>query len=388
MISRRLKPKRYQLTKDSARVVTSGHPWIFRSHLSSAADIFKEGDWLSLVGSKNEILGHGVFDKEGLIAIRVLKRGPNAPDLKYFHEKIDAALKKRENLRNYTESFRAIHGENDGLPGIVVDIYKNTAVLQTYSKGMDTLGRYLAGRVQKQLDAQNLLWKMPSKRKGSKGGEAPRLLGGSMPKKITFREGKMQLTVEVGLGQKSGMFLDLRGLRKWLTTAPLTGKRVLNLFSYTGTLGLAAEVGGAKEITNVDISEGALKAAKEFHAIKKEKHRWITADVFDWLKELSPKEKFDLIIVDPPMMAAEMSQVPQALRAYRNLYRKALDHLAPKGQIVACCCTSRISRADFLKEVQNTLGPKGLTKRKEIPPEDDHPVGFPEGDYLKIYIFG
>ncbi len=166
----------------------------------------------------------------------------------------------------------------------------------------------------------------------------------------------------------------------------LKNKRVLNTFSYTGTLGLAAETAGAKEIWNVDISEGALAAAKKYHANDKTKHRWVTADVFEWLGKLNPKEMFDVIILDPPQMAATTQQVPGALRAYRKLFQLALPHLSPGGTLIGCCCTSRISPADFKLSIDQAVS-KRLALRKSLKHEDDHPVGFAEGDYLKMYIY-
>lgn len=389
MLSKRYQPKRYQLKKEGAAIVLNGHPWIFRTHLSSAADVFPWGQWLSLVDSKNEVLGYGIFEKEGLIGVRVLKRGSRAPTRDWLQAQVDKALARRENVRQYTDGFRALHGENDGLPGIVVDVYGDTAVLQTYSPAVDALGRYLAAVVRQRLGLKNVIWKLPVKRKHAKAAKnesVSRVLYGKMPGPIKIREGKINVNVEVGEGQKSGTFLDLRGLRKWISLQKLNGQRVLNLFSYTGTAALAAEAAGAGEIWSVDISEGALANARKNHALKKDKHKWICADVFDWIAKLPTSEKFDLIIVDPPMMASNTSQVPVALKAYRKIYRHVLDHLTPRGRVLACCCTSRIARKRFQTEVSQVLGDR-LAYQSTIQPEEDHPVGFPEGDYLKMLVY-
>ncbi|MFM8313747.1 MAG: class I SAM-dependent methyltransferase, partial [Deltaproteobacteria bacterium] len=187
-------------------------------------------------------------------------------------------------------------------------------------------------------------------------------------------------------GQKSGTFLDLRGLRKFLSLQNLKGKRVLNLFSYTGTLGLAAEIAGAQEIWNVDISKGALKFSEEHHSLDSKKFRYIAADVFKWVESLPPHEKFDVIIVDPPSMASEAKQVPAALKAYARIYKRVLPHLKPKGMLIVCCCTSRVSRKQFTEIAQKSIS-FSLKKMKSLLPEEDHPVGFPQGDYLKMLIF-
>lgn len=380
-------PARYQVNKEVNGILKNRHPWIFRDRVSSAIEVFRSGQLLKLVDSENKQVGLGVYDPEGLIAIRVLSFGQKPWSLSGLKEKLSQAIEKRKNLQKYTGAFRLLHGENDGFPGIVIDVYGETAVLQTYSKSVDILGRYLAQIAMAELSLRNLIWKVPTKRVSKKEEKSVRVLRGYLPKKTLFKEGKMNLSVEVGEGQKSGAFLDLRGLRKWVSSQNLNGKKVLNLFSYTGTLGLAAEIAGAKEIWNVDISQGALDTAKKYHALLEKKHRFIKADIFDWLKALPEREKFDLIIVDPPQMTSQTRQVPIVLKSYRQLYRESMKHLKPQGSLVGACCTSRVSRKMFKETVCPIVMPP-LKIIKTLPPEDDHPVGFPEGDYLKIYVFG
>lgn len=379
-------PIRYQLKKDAVRALGTGHPWIFRSHMSTAAEAFQSGQWLRLVNEQNSPVGYGIFEKEGLVAIRVLKEGPKEPTPDFFSQRVDKALAKRTALRAYTNAFRAIHGENDGIPGVVVDVYDDTAVLQTYVRSVDIIGRLVGSRVANQLKLKNLIWKLPAKRKAENDDFSVRLLRGTPPGVISIKEGKLKLSVDPWSGQKSGAFLDLRGLRKWIAAQKLAGARVLNLFCYTGTLGLAAEIAGAKEIWNVDIAEGALEAAKKYHCLDRKKHKHIQANIFDWLEKLPLSESFDLIIVDPPQMASRSEQVPSALKAYQKLFRLSAKHLRRGGTLIGCCCTSRIARPLFVREVEKTLAPQ-IRLFKSLGAEDDHPVGFPEGDYLKLLIF-
>ncbi len=378
-----MKTRRYQVKKEVETILKQGHPWIFKSHLSSATNVFKTGDLLSLVNAANEIVAYGFFEKDSLIAIRVIKFGKTPPDIKWFKAKLTQCLSKRENIKNFTEGYRAIHGENDGFPGVVFDVYNKTGVLQTYVPSVDPLGRYLASVLRKELHLETVLWKSPSRRK--KEG-VTRILYGKETKLQKIREGKLKISVDVGEGQKSGTFLDLRGLRKFISLQNLKGKRVLNLFSYTGTLGLAAEVAGASEIWNVDISKGALKSSEDYHSLDKKKYRYIAADVFKWIESLPPFEKYDVIIVDPPSMASEVKQVPVALKAYSRIYKRVLPHLKPNGMMIVCCCTSRIGRKQFTEVAKKSLS-YSLSKIKSLAPEDDHPVGFPQGDYLKILVF-
>jgi len=385
--TRKWTPSRYQVNKEVSNILKSEHPWIFRDRVSSAIDVFKVGQLLKLVDAQNKIVGFGLFDPEGLIAIRVVSFGGRPWSLTSLNEKLDQAILKRKNVQKYTEAYRVLHGENDGFPGVVIDVYGDTGVLQTYSESVDGLGRYLASVLTQKLQLKNMIWKTPTKRVSKKNRKTIRVLRGHLPRKISFKEGKMNLSVEVGEGQKSGAFLDLRGLRKWVATQNLNGKKVLNLFSYTGTLGLAAELAGAKEIWNVDIAQGALDTAKKYHVLSEKKHRFIRADIFEWLKTLPEKEKFDLVIIDPPQMTSQTKQVPIVLKAYRQLYREGLKHLNPRGVIVGACCTSRVSRKIFKETVCPILMPP-LNLIKTLSPEDDHPVGFAEGDYLKVLMFG
>ncbi|MBI4404831.1 MAG: class I SAM-dependent rRNA methyltransferase [Deltaproteobacteria bacterium] len=379
----RFTPQRYQLKKEAVTVVLNRHPWIFRDHLSTAVQAFQPGQWLALYDHRNVIVGYGIYESDGAIGIRVLRFGSQPPNKAYFQKLISRALDRRKELRTYTNAFRTIHGENDGLPGIVLDVYGDTGVLQTYAQSVDSLGRYVAGMLFSELGLKNLIWKYPTKRK-RKHDNKFRILRGTLPQLKRITEGKMALFVDISSGQKSGAFLDLRGLRKYLNLENLRGKRVLNLFSYTGTLGLAAEIAGASYIRHVDVSRGALEFTKKHHAINAKKHEHICADVFSWLRRQTGGT-YDCIIVDPPQMASLSSQVPTALKAYRQLYRNLRPLLASHPIVIACCCTSRITRSVFRRETDKNLS--FLKRIRELGPEDDHPVSFPQGDYLKILIY-
>jgi 23S rRNA (cytosine1962-C5)-methyltransferase len=201
---------------------------------------------------------------------------------------------------------------------------------------------------------------------------------------VRFHEGGLELVADPVAGQKSGAYLDLRGLRRVVLEQDLAGRRALNLFSYTGATGLAAARAGAAEVWNVDSSAAALALGEAHHAAPAQ--RWIAADVFDWLPALAPAETFDLVVADPPPMTSRMEQVPRALAAYRRLYRAAAPHVAPGGLLVACCCTSRIELRHFRRTVTEALG-DGFTFDRRLPHEPDHPATFLEADYLKILLF-
>jgi 23S rRNA (cytosine1962-C5)-methyltransferase len=213
-----------------------------------------------------------------------------------------------------------------------------------------------------------------------------RVLRGDPPEIVHIHEDGLELAVDIAAGQKTGTYLDLRGLRREVASAPLAGARVLNLFAYSGMLGRAAEAAGATAIVQVDASERALAFAADHHAspghASSPGHTFVVADAFAWLPSFTG-EPFDLVIVDPPAMTSRASQVPSVLAAYRKLYRAAARHVRPGGSLIAACCTSRIDRAQFRRTVGDALGPQ-FALDHELPAEPDHPVGFPQADYLKI----
>jgi len=375
---------RYQLTKEAVSILKSGHPWIFRRHLSSAASVFPNGQWLSLVDGANQVVAYGFYHDVGAIAVRVLRQGASPPRGKWARTLVRSALERRSELRRETGAFRAIHGENDGLPAVTADIYSDVAVVSSYARGADPVARLCARLLRQELPLGGVLWKPGLRRHDETSG--PRTLFGHVPERVQFQEDTQTITVAPRWGQKSGTFLDLRGLRRFLRTAERKAASVLDLFSYSGTLGAAAEIAGASRIWHVDSSRAALDLGAETHLLDPEKHRFTEADVFEWLPALAPEELFDLAIADPPSMTSRTAQVPKVLRTYETFYRNLGMHVKPGGMVVACCCTSRVDADVFLVTVRRALG-RDFRFLKRLPPEPDHPVGFKEADYLKILLF-
>lgn len=409
-------PRRYQLKKDALAIVERDHPWIFRDQLSSAAQVFRDGDWLRLVDGTNKVIGYGIYEAEGAIAIRMLRKGTERPDAAWLKKKLTTALARRglgslrtaapllemsraevgelvrgelvepphdlgPTLASLTDGLRLVHGESDGIPAVVVDRFGDTLVAQSYSRGADALARFCATALARELDVPNVLLRPALRRKAPE--QAARVLRGSPPAVGTFTEEGVTFSVDLAEGQKSGAYLDLRGLRRAIKAHSLEGARVLNLFAYSGMLGKVAELAGATSITQVDSSERALAFAAAHHVGDPARHTFVNADVFQWLPPLAESEMYDLVIVDPPSMTSNKAQVPAVLAGYRKLYRAAAPHVKPGGILIAACCTSRVEPGEFHKTVSDTLGP-GFTRDRVIPNEPDHPVAFEQADYLKI----
>ncbi len=382
MRARRFRFRRYQLKKQAVQVLREGHPWVFRGALSTAAEVFPDGQWLALVDGQNRSVGYGVYQAEGAVGIRILRAGGEPPDLAWFRRQVHRALERRLDLRRRVEGFRALNGESDGLPGVVLDVFGRVGVLQTYSTGVDALGRYAAALVGQALDLVGVLWKPPQRRLG--GGGERRILRGRVPESVAFREEGLTLVADLAGGQKTGLFLDLRGLRRWILGRDLKGRRVLNLFCYTGTLGLAAEQAGAREVWQVDSSGAALALARHHHTRDPRHHRFLEEDVFEWLQALPGEELFDLVVVDPPALTTRTDQVDRVLGRLARLYSRAAAHVTPGGTLVACDCTSRLPRTRFQQMLKRAVP---LRHRQTLLPEVDHTPRFPEADYLKVEIY-
>jgi 23S rRNA (cytosine1962-C5)-methyltransferase len=384
-------PRRYQLRKEAVAIVTRGHPWLFRDQMSSAASVLSDGQWLRLVGGDNRIVGYGIYEAEGAIAIRMLKLGADPPDAAWLSGRLAAAIDRRAELAKTTDGLRLVHGESDGIPAVVADRFGDVVVVASYCAGADPLARYVAHR----LELPHVILR-PARRRRGPVASTQRIIRGTPPEVARFTEDDTMYAVDIAAGHKTGTYLDLRGLRRAIgvaeissgaslrgasisSGASLRGARVLNLFAYTGMIGRAAERAGAAEIVQVDASERALEFAAAHHVSDAARHRFVTADVFDW----QPTGEFDLTIVDPPAMTSRRAQVPSVLAAYRRLYRRVAPHVRPGGVLVAACCTSRVTRAEFTRTVRGALGERFVLER-ELPAEPDHPVGFAEADYLKI----
>jgi 23S rRNA (cytosine1962-C5)-methyltransferase len=376
--------RRYQLNKHALAVIARGHPWIFRNQLSSAAAGFADGQWLRLYDGKNQVVGFGVFESEGAIAIRILSRGDRYPGAAHWRQRVAEALDARQSLRVTTTGFRAIHGENDGIAAVVVDVFADVAVVQSYSAGTEALARFVARCVARELGLVHIVYRVPTRRRGD--GEMARVLRGAPPPVVGFREDDHRFVAAVTEGQKTGAFLDLRGLRRELGRRSWAGARVLNLFSYSGMLSRVLEERGAAEITNVDSSADALAHGALHHVSDGHRVHQVQADVFEWLFRLEPAACYDLVIVDPPSMTSRSDQVPRVLATYGRLFAAAGAHLATGGLLVAACCTSRIARKRFRDAVAAALGPE-FVRERELVPEPDHPARFDGADYLKVVLF-
>lgn len=377
---------RLELSAKLEMTLLAGHPWVFREQLP--ARFAAPSGWVAVTAGKYE--GVGLYDAESALALR-LYSWQGLPDENWYGAQFTRAWKHREPVRQTrTTAFRWVNGEGDGIPGLVVDYYAGYAVVTCDTPVMEPelpkIGRalcaaaQLSGVVYRKRNADQ------KDRISVLGGEAP-------PRKVTVTEHGLSFLADLYDGQKTGLFLDHRDNRRefgrWAE-----GKRVLNLFSYTGGFSLHAAKGGAAQVVSVDSAPGAAVDAEEnfrLNGLDPSPHQFVVADVFDYLTEAANRgEKFDLIVCDPPSFGRGVKHLDKAKAAYVRVNAAGMRVLTPEGVYAAASCTARINPVEFLHTVATAAA---KTRRIfqvcfEGGQAVDHPYRavHPEGRYLKFVM--
>ena len=360
--------------------VKSGHPWVYRNHLPNHT--LQTGDWVRVKAGSAE--AYGLYDAEGQIAVRLFGDAPLQGG--WLQKRVQDALELRARvIGSETNAYRLVYGEGDFLPGITVDRYERFAVLKSYTESVAALVPEVAKTIGTSLRLRGVV--------SRDSGETRVLWGQLPPPEVTVQENGVKLLANLYDGQKTGLFLDHRDNRQ--TVARFTaGKRVLNLFSYTGAFSLYALRGGAAHVTSVDLAPAATEDAKRNFALngfEPEAHTFLSTDVFALLSEyVAHKEKFDVVVLDPPSLARNKKSRFAALRAYSKLNAQALRCVSLGGLLATASCTAQVSPEDFRRVLGEAAATAGVRAQviHEAGHAPDHPVpaGFPEGRYLKFVM--
>lgn len=373
------------------------HPWIFSGAIAHIEGSPEVGSLVEVFSHDGKALGSGFYEG-GSIAVRMLTYGHQTiTDLSlFFLERISAAYRLRKELHLVSSTntvYRLIHGEGDGLPGLIIDIYGSTAVIQAHSLGMyrqikviaDILIKLLSPEVTAVYDKSSST--LPSHNEEYVGDG---FIVGNNKAEIVLENG-IQFIPDWEHGQKTGFFIDQRENRQ-LVGEMACGKRVLNMFCYSGGFSLYALQGKAEEVVSVDSSARALSLVEENVAcnwgdsIAGGRHEGVVADAFEYLKGIA-KGSFDLIVLDPPAFAKKRSAVKNALNGYRKLNVLALERIAPGGLLFTYSCSQAVSPEEFRLTVLTAAVQSGRSVRilRQMRQASDHPISIyhPEGEYLK-----
>jgi 23S rRNA (cytosine1962-C5)-methyltransferase len=390
---------RLELAHGLGRHLRAGHPWVFRKGLAHPPRV-PPGSVVDLT-ENNRFVARGYYDPYSAIAVRVLTRDQDERiDSAFFRRRVESAYRWRTELIDLgdTDCFRLLHGEGDGLPGVVVDLYAGFAVLKLYSAGLTPYRPLIVEGLKAAVPGlRGVLGRDEVGRDDAEGdegaGSAKVLFGEGPPELIEVRERGTTLLIDAWRGQKTGFFLDQRENRH-LIRRLAKGREVLNCFSFTGGFSVNAALGGAKSVFSVDQDADAVALSREIFArngIAPEKHDFLAADVFDLLASFKQEGRtFDLLILDPPAFAKSQKAVEAALDGYASLNRQALALLRPGGLLATASCSARVTAPMFFDAVKEAAFKAGvelaLVEERYQPP--DHPVRlqFPEGRYLKFYV--
>ncbi len=393
-----------RLTPDGLRQVRGGHPWVFDRSIRSVSHAGQPGDLAVVFDDRRRFVAIGLWDPSSPIRIRVLHHGAPLPvDEAFWRSRIDTSLERRVGLAvgNDTTAYRLIHGENDGFGGLVVDRYDTVGVVKVYSEAwvphIATVAELVAEAVgldqvvvrwSRQLRSSPTVWSAP-------WDEGDALLGAEVTGPVSFRESGFDLEADLVRGHKTGYFLDQRDNRR-LVGSVATGRTVLDVFACSGGFSLAAAAGGATAVTSVDISQPALDSAvanlarnRALGGVASCRHDIRCGDAFDIMADLATtRHRYGLVVVDPPSFASSVSQVPDARRAYRRLVGLSLDLVEPGGLVFLASCSSRIGADEFHALVGEVAAARGIELQIQARTAHavDHPIGFPEGAYLKAVL--
>ncbi len=385
------------------------HPWVFSGAIARVVldakhqgDAPVEGELVTVRSAANEVLGVGHW-QVGSIAVRILAFGVEELPEGFWSERIRAAYQVRLSIgliRPDNNTFRLIHGEGDFLPGLIVDVYADTAVVQAHSVGMHVCRKEIAEALVKEVpQVENVYYKsddtLPFKApvEGEKVGYLIRnteIPESRDTEEFWSTENGLQFRIDWLRGQKTGFFVDQRENRA-LVERYAANKDVLNMFCYTGGFSLYALRGGAKTVDSVDVSQKAIdlvniNVARNFPDAKN--HQAVAADAFEYLTaQKNAGKTYDLIILDPPAFAKHRDAVKNALRGYQRINAKAIEMIRPGGILFTFSCSQAVDKEAFRLAVFSAAASVGRKVRilHQLHQPQDHPINIyhPEGEYLK-----
>ena len=391
-----------RVTPDALRQIRGGSPWLYDGSITSVSHEGAPGDLAVVFDDDRNFAAIGLWDPTSPIRVKVLHRGkPTQIDATFWRTVLSTAQDRRSSLvaDDDTTAYRVVHGENDGLPGLVVDRYDQTLVVKLYTSAwFPHLAAVVAALVDVCAPVRIVLRLSRSVAGGETFGlsDGDTIVGDPPEGPVLFRERDLTMEADVVHGQKTGHFLDQRDNRA-LVRSMSSGASVLDVFASTGGFSLAAAAGGATSVHMVDQSAPALATAKKNLAhnhrlgeVRRCQVHTTVGDAFQVLMALAKRnEQFDIVILDPPSFASNQAAVPRALAAYARLTRLGLAVVKPGGTLIQASCSSRVSTDEFVSAVLTAAASAGVDvhETRRTGHAVDHPIGFEFGAYLKaIYL--
>lgn len=378
------------LKKDCDRRLRIGHLWVFSNEIAEIRGLSSDGEIVDIKDSRGGFVGKGYLNRHSLISARVLTYKDEAIDRGFFLKRIKAAIERRQRFLPHLASLRLIHSEGDFLPGLIVDRYGDAVAIQTLTLGIELWKDVICDILEELLQPGLIIERNDASVRKLEGLEEKKgVLRGTGDTRVVIEENGNRFLVDLLEGQKTGFFLDQRENRERLRDY-VKGKRVLDCFCYSGGWSIYAAQGGAREVIGGDASQSAVDLAIE-NAKLNSYSRICTfkkADVFDYLREADKKkERFDVVVLDPPAFVKSKKEIADAVRGYREINMTAMKLLNDGGILVTSSCSHHIDRELFTDIMVKAAKDAGKTVRLlEFRSQGkDHPVLLPmrETEYLK-----
>ena len=370
------------------------HPWVFASAVATVNGRCRSGDTVDVISAEGDWLGRGAWSPESQLRVRMWTFNKDEPvDNGFFVRRLSTALTLRENLviNDNTNSYRLIASESDGLPGVTIDVYNTVIVVQLLSAGADKQRDKIVWALKKVLPGKDIFERSDVDVRAKEGLEPlVQTLHGDPEPVVTILENGIQIQVDIRNGHKTGFYLDQRDARA-AAGRYAKNKDVLNCFSYTGTFSCYALQGGAKHVTNVDVSDPALElAAKhlEINHLDSARCDMVNGDVFQVLRKYHEEQRqFDMVILDPPKFVDSKASLGRASRGYKDINMYGMHAVKSGGLLLTFSCSGLMPADLFQKIVADAALDAGKTIKivERLTQAKDHPVigTSPEGYYLK-----
>ena len=382
--------KKLYLKRGKEESLLRFHPWVFSGAIQQADEDLEDGDLVRVLTNHGDFIAVGHFQK-GSIAVRVLSFRDVAIDADFWASRLASALKVRQSIgiadNPQNNTYRLVHGEGDNLPGLIIDVYDRTAVMQAHSIGMHLQRKQIAEQLVKVMGSRidNVYYKSETTLPFMDDMENGFVYGGSYDN-VALENG-LKFYVDWLRGQKTGFFVDQRDNRSLLEKYS-AGKSVLNMFCYTGGFSVYAMRGGAKLVHSVDSSAKAIELTNRNVALNFEgdqRHEAFCEDAFKYLEQAG--NNYDLIILDPPAFAKHRGALHNALKGYTRLNNKAFQKIQPGGILFTFSCSQVVTKDHFRNAVFTAAAQAGRKVRilHQLHQPADHPINIyhPEGEYLK-----
>lgn len=381
------------------------HPNVFRKRIRHISGTLRRGDWVAVYHNQDvpepQLFAYGLYNPKSEIALRIVRWGEEVPDEAYWDQRLEQAVSLRRDilgLDRVADCYRVLHAEADGFPGLVIDRYGDVLSAEVFSLAMGTRAVAILERLAAKLGTRHWLVQPSPQLVSQEGADFQPWGSPQLPPHVTVTENGTRYRVHFGTGHKTGFFCDQRENRKRVADL-CSGKSVLDVCCYTGGFAvMAAKLGGASDVTGIDLDEEPLKFAKQNAALNDVRIKFTQADAFAYMRDmLRSGRQYDMVVLDPPKLIRSRAEIEEGTKKHFDLNRLAMQLVKAGGLMVSCTCAGLLPEDEFIRLVRSAArsstrsaeNPNALPRPMQILARTGaapcHPISgnFPEAEYLK-----